>query len=231
MKKKFIIGTLLRCVQKILTYYIETIFWRGGIIMRKTTQDKRKKFVKTTEELFYKSGYKDTSIKDICEALETTTGSFYFMFDSKEGILEEIVKGYYEKFLDDVDTTLDAGKDLKEKIGAWVKLKYEYYNLNGEFFVMYDNLASESGRASLVINDAEETRTSRTKAAVEKLIKENFDELSFDKDRTDYLVNLVINIEELRAKDIYNKLKVTKKIDIKKEIEFSTKILLNLLGL
>mgnify|MGYP003555541257 CR=1 FL=1 len=60
--------------------------------MRKTTQEKRKKFVKTTEELFYKRGYKDTSIKDICEALETTTGSFYFMFDSKEGILEEIVK-------------------------------------------------------------------------------------------------------------------------------------------
>ena len=58
--------------------------------MRKTTQEKRKKFVKTTEELFYKRGYKDTSIKDICEALETTTGSFYFMFDSKEGILEEM---------------------------------------------------------------------------------------------------------------------------------------------
>ena len=84
--------------------------------MRKTTQEKRKKFVKTTEELFYKRGYKDTSIKDICEALETTTGSFYFMFDSKEGILEEIVKEYYEGFLDKIDETLEAGKNLKEKI-------------------------------------------------------------------------------------------------------------------
>ena len=140
--------------------------------MRKTTQEKRKKFVKTTEELFYKRGYKDTSIKDICEALETTTGSFYFMFDSKEGILEEIVKEYYEGFLDKIDETLEAGKNLKEKIAAWVKLKYEYYAHNGEFFVMYDNLGTESGRASLVINESEERRTSRTKAAVEKLLKE-----------------------------------------------------------
>ena len=198
--------------------------------MRKTTQEKRKKFVKTTEELFYKRGYKDTSIKDICEALETTTGSFYFMFDSKEGILEEIVKEYYEGFLDKIDETLAAG-NLKEKIAAWVKLKYEYYAHNGEFFVMYDNLGTESGRASLVINESEERRTSRTKAAVEKLLKENFAELDYDKERIDYLLNLVINIEELRAKDVYNKLKVSKKIDIKKEIEFSQKVLFNLLGL
>ena len=199
--------------------------------MRKTTQEKRKKFVKTTEELFYKRGYKDTSIKDICEALETTTGSFYFMFDSKEGILEEIVKEYYEGFLDKIDETLEAGKKKKKKIAAWVKLKYEYYAHNGEFFVMYDNLGTESGRASLVINESEERRTSRTKAAVEKLLKENFAELDYDKERIDYLLNLVINIEELRAKDVYNKLKVSKKIDIKKEIEFSQKVLFNLLGL
>ena len=199
--------------------------------MRKTTQEKRKKFVKTTEELFYKRWYKDTSIKDICEALETTTGSFYFMFDSKEGILEEIVKEYYEGLVEKIDETLEAGKNLKEKIAAWVKLKYEYYAHNGEFFVMYDNLGTESGRASLVINESEERRTSRTKAAVEKLLKENFAELDYDKERIDYLLNLVINIEELRAKDVYNKLKVSKKIDIKKEIEFSQKVLFNLLGL
>ena len=92
-------------------------------------------------------------------------------------------------------------------------------------------LGTESGRASLVINESEERRTSRTKAAVEKLLKENFAELDYDKERIDYLLNLVINIEELRAKDVYNKLKVSKKIDIKKEIEFSQKVLFNLLGL
>ena len=199
--------------------------------MRKTTQEKRKKFVKTTEELFYKRWYKDTSIKDICEALETTTGSFYITIDSKEGMLEEIVKEYYEGLVEKIDETLEAGKNLKEKIAAWVKLKYEYYAHNGEFFVMYDNLGTESGRASLVINESEERRTSRTKAAVEKLLKENFAELDYDKERIDYLLNLVINIEELRAKDVYNKLKVSKKIDIKKEIEFSQKVLFNLLGL
>ena len=199
--------------------------------MRKTTQEKRKRFVKTTEELFYKRGYKDTSIKDICEALETTTGSFYFMFDSKEGILEEIVKDYYDDFLDQIDETLEEGKTLKDKVASWVKVKYEYFSTNAEFFVMYDNLGTESGRASLVISDSEERRTSRTKAAVDKLIRDNFGELKFDKERLDYIVDLVISIEELRSKDIFNKFKASKQIDIKKEIYFSQKVLFNLLGL
>ena len=98
--------------------------------MRKTTQEKRKKFVKTTEELFYKRGYKDTSIKDICEALETTTGSFYFMFDSKEGILEEIVKDYYDDLYyirrDIEDCLLNKGYTISNEQKTVEKQDYDY---------------------------------------------------------------------------------------------------------
>ncbi len=199
--------------------------------MRKATLEKRKKFLQITEELFYKRGYKETSIKDICEALDTTTGSFYFMFDSKEGILEEIVKKYYDDLLTKVDSILEADESLKAKLENWIEFRYNYYNDNSEFFVMYDNLYLESGRASLVINECEDRRNSKTLEAVTKLFSNHLKEVEYSKDRLEDLVNIVINIEELRAKSLYAKLREKVTFDIKEEIEFSKKALINLLSL
>ncbi len=199
--------------------------------MRKATLEKRKKFLQITEELFYKRGYKETSIKDICEALDTTTGSFYFMFDSKEGILEEIVKKYYDDLLTKVDSILEADGSLKAKLENWIEFRYNYYNDNSEFFVMYDNLYLESGRASLVINECEDRRDSKTLEAVTKLFSNHLKEVGYSKDRLEDLVNIIINIEELRAKSLYAKLREKVTFDIKEEIEFSKKALINLLSL
>ncbi len=199
--------------------------------MRKATLEKRKKFLQITEELFYKRGYKETSIKDICEALDTTTGSFYFMFDSKEGILEEIVKKYYDDLLTKVDSILEADESLKAKLENWIEFRYNYYNDNSEFFVMYDNLYLESGRASLVINECEDRRDSKTLEAVTKLFSSHLKEVGYSKDRLEDLVNIIINIEELRAKSLYAKLREKVTFDIKEEIEFSKKALINLLSL
>lgn len=199
--------------------------------MRKATLEKRKKFLQITEELFYKRGYKETSIKDICEALDTTTGSFYFMFDSKEGILEEIVKKYYDDLLAKVDSILEADESLKVKLENWIEFRYNYYNDNSEFFVMYDNLYLESGRASLVINECEDRRNSKTLEAVTKLFSNHLKEVEYSKDRLEDLVNIVISIEELRAKSLYAKLREKVTFDINEEIEFSKKAIINLLSL
>lgn len=199
--------------------------------MRKATLEKRKKFLQITEELFYKRGYKETSIKDICEALDTTTGSFYFMFDSKEGILEEIVKKYYDDLLAKVDSILEADESLKGKLENWIEFRYNYYNDNSEFFVMYDNLYLESGRASLVINECEDRRNSKTLEAVTKLFSNHLKEVEYSKDRLEDLVNIVISIEELRAKSLYAKLREKVTFDINEEIEFSKKAIINLLSL
>lgn len=199
--------------------------------MRKATLEKRNRFLKTTEELFYKRGYKETSIKDICDALSTTTGSFYFMFDSKEGILEEIIKKYYDEILAKIDEVLEKEGTLKEKLENWLEYRYQYYNENSEFFVMYSKLQEETGRASLVINEAEERRNARNLDSVNKLVINHAAELSYGKERIKDIVNIIIEIDELRARDLYEKLDEKEGINLSKEIEFSKKVLLNLLGL
>lgn len=199
--------------------------------MRKATLEKRNRFLKTTEELFYKRGYKETSIKDICDALSTTTGSFYFMFDSKEGILEEIIKKYYDEILAKIDEVLEKEGTLKEKLENWLEYRYQYYNENSEFFVMYSKLQEETGRASLVINEAEERRNARNLDSVNKLVMNHAAELSYGKERIKDIVSIIIEIDELRARDLYEKLDEKEGINLSKEIEFSKKVLLNLLGL
>jgi AcrR family transcriptional regulator len=199
--------------------------------MRKATLEKRNRFLKTTEELFYKRGYKETSIKDICDALSTTTGSFYFMFDSKEGILEEIIKKYYDEILAKIDEILEKEGTLKEKLENWLEYRYEYYNENSEFFVMYNKLQEETGRASLVINESEERRNARNLDSINKLVLNHSEELPFGKERIKDIVNIIIELDELRAKDLYEKLDEKDGVNLSKEIEFSKKVLLNLLGL
>lgn len=51
---------------------------------------KKQEFVNTAEELFCRNGYELTSVQDIIDSLNTSKGSFYHHFLSKEALLEEI---------------------------------------------------------------------------------------------------------------------------------------------
>ena len=59
--------------------------------MRAKTINKRNQFLQAGKELFFEKGYISVSVKEICDKLDTTTGSFYFMFSSKEKLLEELL--------------------------------------------------------------------------------------------------------------------------------------------
>ena len=51
---------------------------------------KKQEFINTAEELFCRNGYELTSVQDIIDSLNTSKGSFYHHFPSKEALLEEI---------------------------------------------------------------------------------------------------------------------------------------------
>jgi AcrR family transcriptional regulator len=59
--------------------------------VRAKTINKRNQFLQAGKELFFEKGYISVSVKEICDKLDTTTGSFYFMFSSKEKLLEELL--------------------------------------------------------------------------------------------------------------------------------------------
>ena len=51
---------------------------------------KKQEILNTAEELFCRKGYENTSVQDIIDSLNTSKGSFYHHFVSKEALLEEI---------------------------------------------------------------------------------------------------------------------------------------------
>ena len=51
---------------------------------------KKQEFINTAEELFCRNGYESTSVQDIIDSLNSSKGSFYHHFISKETLLEEI---------------------------------------------------------------------------------------------------------------------------------------------
>ena len=53
---------------------------------------KKREIIRTAEYLFCRYGYEATSIQDILDALNTSKGSFYHHFTSKESLLEEICR-------------------------------------------------------------------------------------------------------------------------------------------
>ena len=63
----------------------------------------------TSIVLFNKKGYKDTTIKDICEATGLSNGSVYHLFRNKDDILRHI----YER---DINISIGLTQDLERKV-------------------------------------------------------------------------------------------------------------------
>jgi AcrR family transcriptional regulator len=53
--------------------------------------DRRNEFVQAAEELFNEKGYENTSIDDVAAKVGVAKGLFYYYFDSKDRLLEELV--------------------------------------------------------------------------------------------------------------------------------------------
>lgn len=59
-------------------------------------KDKKKEYIiNIAASLFEKNGYNRTAVKDIVEAAEISTGSFYFYFKNKEALFETL----YDRFI------------------------------------------------------------------------------------------------------------------------------------
>ena len=75
--------------------------------MKKQGRNQTKsRIVSAAWRLFYQYGYDNTTIDDIVEASNTSKGSFYHYFESKDalmGSLSYLFDEKYEELMDDVD--------------------------------------------------------------------------------------------------------------------------------
>ena len=99
--------------------------------MKKNAGQTKSRIVSAAWMLFYKNGYENTTIDDIVELSETSKGSFYHYFSSKDALL-----GSLSYLFDDKYSELEAS--MPSGMGPLEALLY----MNHELFLMIENTVS-----------------------------------------------------------------------------------------
>ena len=101
--------------------------------MKKSTNLTKSRIVTAAWKLFYQNGYENTTIDDIVEASQTSKGSFYHYFESKDALLGSLSYLFDEKY-SELEEKMDPGLDPIEKLLL----------MNQELFLMVENTVSVS---------------------------------------------------------------------------------------
>lgn len=100
--------------------------------MRKPGKNQTKsRIVSAAWQLFYRYGYDSTTIDDIVEASNTSKGSFYHYFESKDALMGSLSYLFDEKY-EELMETLDPQLSPLEKL----------VQMNRELFLMIENTVS-----------------------------------------------------------------------------------------
>ncbi len=98
---------------------------------RKDSRNTKGRIVDAAWELFYEQGYEHTTIDEIVERSETSKGSFYHYFDSKDALLSTLSYIFDKKYE-------ELKLSIPEDMDSYQKLLY----LNHELFLMIENRIS-----------------------------------------------------------------------------------------
>jgi len=84
-----------------------------------------RKILKAAQDLFYKHGYRDTTIADIAAKAGVAVGTFYIYYRDKYTIYETVLASYQEQIRDYIHEIIKHAKTRKEKeklgLKAWLK--------------------------------------------------------------------------------------------------------------
>lgn len=82
--------------------------------------ERRRELLATAAEVFAAQGYNATTVRKIADAAGMLAGSLYYHFDSKEGILDEILSTFLDELWQGYDSVLAADLGPRETIEALV---------------------------------------------------------------------------------------------------------------
>lgn len=188
--------------------------------MRQKTLNKRNEFLRVGKEMFFEKGYINVSIKEICEKLKTTTGSFYFMFPSKEKLLEELLIEDLSHLWGIGEKVGASKKDLKEKLNDYFTKTLDFVAKEAELFDFYENLLCENGIGGKTANEIKQISFQKQQENLCSILTEHKDNLKHDNERINDLAKYTLLILENKQSEIVSRVKNKEKINKEKEKDF-----------
>jgi AcrR family transcriptional regulator len=95
--------------------------------------------------LFAEKGFKNTTVRDIADASGILSGSLYHHFDSKESMVDEILRTFQEELFAAYDEVLASDDDPRTKIERAVRLSFEAIDKHRHEVAIFQNEADYLG--------------------------------------------------------------------------------------
>ena len=95
-------------------------------------QERIDRILAAAGDLFLEKGYTNTTMRDICQAAELSTGAVYFYFKGKDAIYTSICEESFRVLMDMFKTSLDGVDDPLERLAALNRAYIEFYTQHNE---------------------------------------------------------------------------------------------------
>jgi len=105
--------------------------------------EKKKRILDAASELFVHFGFKKTTLEDIARRAGMRKPTLYYYFKSKEDIFSTFVRMTAEESSDRIRAAVKKEKDLRGKISAFVKTRYQIMREKKSFYSVKDDILTE----------------------------------------------------------------------------------------
>ncbi len=112
-------------------------------------EETRSKILNSALELFAKKGYSNTSISEIAKSANVSKGLAYNYFDSKEMLMEEVIKIIFLE-IGEIFQSLEEINDPFEKLQKMIDLTFSIVQEKEHFWRLYSNVLLQHETKSLV---------------------------------------------------------------------------------
>ena len=95
--------------------------------------------------LFAEKGFTNTTVRDIADAAGILSGSLYHHFDSKESMVDELMRTFQAELFAAYDEILASSDDARTKLERAVRLSFDTIERRGAEVAIFQNEAATLG--------------------------------------------------------------------------------------
>jgi len=106
------------------------------------SRSRRGELLSIAAGLFAEKGFKNTTVRDIADAAGILSGSLYHHFDSKESMVDEILRTFQEKLFGQYDEILAGDSDPLAKLEQAVLVSFEAIDEHRAEVAIFQNEAA-----------------------------------------------------------------------------------------
>jgi AcrR family transcriptional regulator len=106
------------------------------------TNSRRAELLAIAARLFAEKGFKNTTVRDIADAAGILSGSLYHHFDSKESMVDEILRTFQEELFGQYDQIIAGDLDPLAKLERAVVVSFEAIDKHRDEVAIFQNEAA-----------------------------------------------------------------------------------------